>query len=148
MRKFMKYTLVIILTVLFISNSYSGSDLYLIDTVAEQAPEVSLRAQANELRAIFNDLSVRSEVQATLLYSTNTDINAFATESGDEKLVVVYEGLLGKLENDRDAVAAVLGHELAHHKADHIRKAKRKRKGMAFFWRSAWRSCRRQSRPQ
>src|SRR5690606_1250338 len=35
-----------------------------------------------------------------------------------------------KFGGDRDAVAAVLGHELAHHKADHIRAGRRKQEGV------------------
>jgi Zn-dependent protease with chaperone function len=100
---------------------------YLVDSVAEKATNAELRAEAHELETIYADMERVSGVDAKLVWSTNPDINAFATEVGADKIVVVQEGLLETMQGDRDAVAAVLGHELAHHKADHIRAGKRKR---------------------
>jgi Zn-dependent protease with chaperone function len=102
---------------------------YFVDSIAEQATNADLRAEAHELEQIYADLERVSGVEAKLVWSTNPDINAFATEVGDDKIVIVQEGLLETMQGDRDAVAAVLGHELAHHKADHIRAGKRKREG-------------------
>lgn len=45
------------------------------------------------------------------------DMNAFATEVN---LVAVYSGLLDVLAGDADAVACVVGHEMAHHVERHI----------------------------
>jgi Zn-dependent protease with chaperone function len=109
------------------------SELYLVDKVAEQSDHAPVRAQARELAAIYAELAQRAGVEATLVWSTDPDINAFATEVGDEKIVIVQEGLLAKFGSDRDAVAAVLGHELAHHKADHIRAGRRKQEGVRVF---------------
>ena len=100
---------------------------YLVDSVAEKSTNSNLRAEARELEKIYADLERVSGVEAKLIWSTNPDINAFATEVGADKIVIVQEGLLETMQGDRDAVAAVLGHELAHHKADHIRAGKRKR---------------------
>jgi Zn-dependent protease with chaperone function len=100
---------------------------YLVDSIAEKATNVNLRAEAHELERIYADMERVSGVEAQLVWSTNPDINAFATEVGSDKVVIVQEGLLETMQGDRDAVAAVLGHELAHHKADHIRAGKRKR---------------------
>ena len=100
---------------------------YLVDSIAEKSTNVDLRAEAHELEAIYADMERVSGVEAQLVWSTNPDINAFATEVGDDRIVIVQEGLLETMQGDRDAVAAVLGHELAHHKAEHIRAGKRKR---------------------
>jgi len=100
---------------------------YLVDSVAEKSTDVNLRAEAHELEKIYADMERVSGMEAKLVWSTNPDINAFATEVGADKIVIVQEGLLETMQGDRDAVAAVLGHELAHHKADHIRAGKRKR---------------------
>jgi Zn-dependent protease with chaperone function len=100
---------------------------YLVDSVAEKSTSIDLRAEAHELEKIYADMERVSGVEAKLVWSTNPDINAFATEVGADKIVIVQEGLLETMQGDRDAVAAVLGHELAHHKADHIRAGKRKR---------------------
>ncbi|MEO8673175.1 MAG: M48 family metalloprotease [Tahibacter sp.] len=107
-----------------------GNDYYLVESIATQSRHAQLRAQARELTAIYRDMSRQAGIEAQLVYSTDPDINAFATEVGGEKIVVVQEGLLEIMGNDRDAVAAALGHELAHHKADHIRAGRRKQEGV------------------
>lgn len=107
-----------------------AADRYLVDTLATQAPEAPLRAQARELDRIYDDLARVSGVEAKLVYTTDPDVNAYATEIDGEKIVVVHKGLLASLDDDRDAVAATLGHELAHHKADHIKAGRRKQEGV------------------
>lgn len=106
---------------------------YLMDSVAKQSGHPASRAQAAALQSMYDQLAQQAGVNATLLYSTDTSINAFATEVGEEKLVVVNQGLLARLDQDRDAVAAVLGHELAHHKADHVKAGRRKQEGLRAF---------------
>lgn len=101
-------------------------ELYLVADLATASDHAPVRAQARELAAIYDDLALQSGVDAQLVYSSDVDINAFATEVGDDKIVVVQEGLLTTMGGDRDAVAATLGHELAHHKADHVRAGRRK----------------------
>ncbi len=109
----------------------ASPELYLVDDLAQQSTHAPVRAQAQELAAIYDDLARAAGVEARLVYSSDPDINAFATETADgERLVVVQEGLLASLDSDRDAVAAVLGHELAHHKADHLRAGKRKQENV------------------
>ena len=105
-------------------------ELYLAEAVATEASNAQARASAQELEAIYDDRARVAGVDAILVWSTSTDINAFATEAGDDKIVVVQEGLLARFNGDRDAVAAVLGHELAHHKADHIREGRNKRESI------------------
>ena len=111
----------------------AAPSLYLVDDLATQSDHAPVRAQAQELRAIYDDLARVSGVEATLVYSDDPDLNAFATEVGGEKLVVVQEGLLELFGGDRDAVAATLGHELAHHKGDHVRAGRRKPEGVRVF---------------
>jgi len=111
---------------LAISCAAASTHYYLVDALAEKAPAPATRAEARELEKIYADLERASGVDAKLIWSTDPDINAFATEVGGDKVVIVQEGLLATMDGDRDAVAAVLGHELAHHKADHIRAGKRK----------------------
>ena len=106
---------------------------YLVEKLAEVAPEPGLRAQSAELQAMYDRLAERAGVDATLLYADSPDINAFATEAGGKKLVVVNRGLVELLDEDRDALAAVIGHELAHHKADHVRAGHRKQKNVKAF---------------
>jgi Zn-dependent protease with chaperone function len=119
-------------TALSIGTARADDDVhvYRLHDVATQSDDVELRAEAEGLEAIYADLERVSGVEATLLYSTSPDINAFATYAGDEKVVVVEAGFVEYAKQDRDAVAAALGHELGHHKADHIRGGQRKRQGI------------------
>lgn len=102
---------------------------YRVAGLSEAAPDPALRAQSAALQEMFDELAERAGVDATLLYSDSPDINAFATEVEGTQIVVLNHGLLELLEDDRDAVAAVIGHELAHHKADHVRAGHRKQQG-------------------
>jgi predicted Zn-dependent protease len=111
----------------------ADAEYYLVDSIAEQTYYAPARAQARVLRHIYEDLSVVSGVEAELVWSTDPDINAYATEVDGEKIVVVNEGLLAMMGRDRDAVAATIGHELAHHKADHITEGRRKQEGVRVF---------------
>lgn len=106
---------------------------YLMHSVATQATNPEWRAQATELETIYAALERQSGVDAKLIYSSDSDVNAFATDVGDEKIVVVQDGLVEYVKEDRDAVAAALGHELAHHKADHIRAGRRKQDGVRIL---------------
>jgi Zn-dependent protease with chaperone function len=122
-----------LLVLLLASPLAPAAELYLVQDLAAQSDHAPVRAQAQELAAIYDDLVRVSGVEAQLVWSSDPDLNAFATEAGDEKLVVVQEGLLAKFGSDRDAVAAVLGHELAHHKGDHVRAGRRKQEGVRVF---------------
>jgi Zn-dependent protease with chaperone function len=110
--------------------SHAESEYFLVERVATDADHAPVRAQARELAEIYDELAREADVDATLVWSTDPEINAFATEAGNDKIVIVQEGLLAKFGSDRDAVAAVLGHELAHHKADHIGAGRRKQEGV------------------
>src|SRR4051812_34963424 len=100
---------------------------YLVDSVAEKSTNINLRAEAHELEKIYVDMERVSGVEAKLVWSTNPDINAFATEVGADKIVIVQEGLLETMQGDGGDEPGVVRHELGHHKADHIRDGKRKR---------------------
>jgi len=78
-----------------------GNDYYALYRVVE------LLARANDL----NDRPWRIRVIPTY------DINAFATEVN---LLAFYNGLLDQIDGDRDALACVVGHEMAHHTQKHI----------------------------
>ena len=111
----------------------ADTEFYLVEDLAEDSTHVPVRAQAHELTLIYDDLARVAGVEATLVWSNDPDVNAFATEADGEKLVVVQEGLLGQFDGDRDAVAAVLGHELAHHKENHLTEGRRKQEGIRIF---------------
>jgi Zn-dependent protease with chaperone function len=130
MKRQFAFATVSLLALAFAPPALAEPDLYLVESLATESDHAPMRAQARELEAIYQDLAREAGVEAQLVWSTDPDLNAFATEVGEEKIVVVQEGLLTKFASDRDAVAAVLGHELAHHKADHIRAGHRKQQGV------------------
>ena len=68
-------------------------------------------------------LVAKSGIEIRLLISSDEDLNAFATEYKGEKIVALNIGLLNAFADDRDAIAAVLAHELGHHAKDHIAKS-------------------------
>jgi predicted Zn-dependent protease len=111
----------------------SAQDYYLVEDLAAQAVDPGIRAEAREIEEIHAALAAEAGVSARLVYSNDPDINAYATEVGGERVIVVQEGLLRLLRADRDAVAAVLGHELAHHRADHVREGRRKQQQTRAF---------------
>lgn len=89
---------------------------------AEEQPR--RKAFLRELLEIHNKIGSASGIQARLLISNERDINAFATEVKEEKLIVLHMGLLATMMDDRDEVAAVLAHEYGHHAKNHIAKGK------------------------
>lgn len=52
-----------------------------------------------------------------LFISPEYDVNAFAS---DVNLIAFYSGLLDRVHGDPDAIACVVGHEMAHHTENHI----------------------------
>jgi len=108
----------------------SAPSYYLVDTLAAQTEDAGLRAEAQQLASMHAALARQAGIEATLVYSTDPQPNAFATEVDGQRIVVLQQGLLSLLEGDRDALAAVLGHELAHHRADHVRAGHRRQEGV------------------
>lgn len=120
----------LLLGLLAAATAQADERLYLVSALAERSDSAPLRAQSVELQAMYDRLAARAGVAATLLYADTDEANAFATEVDGRKVVVLNRGLVEQLADDRDAVAAVIGHELAHHKADHVRAGQRKQQGI------------------
>ncbi|MFC4161738.1 M48 family metalloprotease [Chitinimonas lacunae] len=90
----------------------------------EQTKVEKNRRMLNGLLEIKNRLEQASQIKTRLLLQNDDDINAFASELEGEKVIVFNLGLIETFEDDRDAIAAVYAHELAHHAKDHIGKGK------------------------
>jgi Zn-dependent protease with chaperone function len=120
----------LLLGLLAAATAQADARLYLVSALADSSDSAPLRAQSVELQAMYDTLAARAGVEATLLYADTDETNAFATEVDGRKVVVLNRGLVEQLADDRDAVAAVIGHELAHHKADHVRAGQRKQQGI------------------
>jgi Zn-dependent protease with chaperone function len=98
----------------------------LVDVVkaAAAAKDPSEKAFYQDLAEMHKKLESASGLTLRLLVSDDEDVNAYATEQKGERWVVLNWGLLEALQQDRDAVAAVLAHEYAHHGKEHIGKTK------------------------
>ncbi|OYU45966.1 MAG: hypothetical protein CFE44_04715 [Burkholderiales bacterium PBB4] len=69
-------------------------------------------------------LAASSGLKLRLLIAEDDEVNAYATEEEGERWVVLNWGLIEALHDDRDAIAAVLAHEYAHHGKNHIQRTK------------------------
>lgn len=125
--------LLVVICLWILPGLVSAQDYYLVEDLAAKAVHPGIRAEAREIEEIHSALAAVAGISARLVYSTDLEINAYATEVGGERVIVVQEGLLRLLRADRDAVAAVLGHELAHHRADHVREGRRKQQQTRAF---------------
>ena len=98
----------------------------LVDVVkaAAAAKEPSEKAFYQDLADMHRKLASASGLKLRLFVSDEEDVNAYATEQKGARWVVLNWGLLEALQHDRNAVAAVLAHEYAHHGKEHISKAK------------------------
>jgi Zn-dependent protease with chaperone function len=98
----------------------------LVDVVkaAVAAKEPSEKAFYQDLADMHRKLASASGLKLRLFVSDEEDVNAYATEQKGERWVVLNWGLLEALQHDRDAIAAVLAHEYAHHGKEHISKTK------------------------
>ena len=91
---------------------------------AAAAKDPSEKAFYQDLAEMHKKLESASGLKLRLLVSDDEDVNAYATEQKGERWVVLNWGLLEALQQDRDAIAAVLAHEYAHHGKEHIGKTK------------------------
>lgn len=101
--------------------AHAASDSY-VDVVkaAAQSRDPSARQFFLELRDMHQKLAQASGIEAKLLLSDNDEVNAFATEVKGEKIIVLNQGLIEALGDDRDALVSVLAHEFAHHGKSHL----------------------------
>lgn len=89
-----------------------------------QTKSEETRRMLTSLLEIRSRLEAASQIKTRLLLQNSEDINASATEIKGEKVIVVNLGLLEAFADDRDAIAAVYAHELAHHGKEHLSKGK------------------------
>lgn len=87
-----------------------------------------------DLNDIHIKLTQASGLQTKLYLSDSEEVNAYATLGKDnEKLIVFNEGLIDLMENDRDAIAAVMAHEFAHHGKNHIENTQTSNKALGVL---------------
>jgi len=102
----------------------SSEELVDVVKAAAAAKDPSEKAFYQDLADMHQKLANASGLKLRLLVSDDEDVNAYATDYKGERLVVLNWGLLEALQHDRDAIAAVLAHEYAHHGKEHISKTK------------------------
>jgi len=98
------------------------------------AKSPKMKSFLTDLNDIHEKLTQASGLQTRLLLSDSDDVNAYATLGKDnEKLIVFNEGLIDLMENDRDAIAAVMAHEFAHHGKNHIENTQTSNKALGVL---------------
>ncbi|OYU10013.1 MULTISPECIES: M48 family metallopeptidase [unclassified Limnohabitans] len=94
----------------------------------------SLQSFLSDLNAIHVQLGKVSGLKTRLMLSDSDEVNAYATlGKDDEKLIVFNQGLISLMENDRDAIAAVMSHEFAHHGKNHIENTQTSNKALGVL---------------
>jgi Zn-dependent protease with chaperone function len=101
-----------------------AQDLVDVVKAAAAVKEPTEKAFYQDLADMHAKLARASGLKLRLFVSDEEDVNAYATENKGERWVVLNWGLLEALQHDRDAIAAVLAHEYAHHGKEHISKTK------------------------
>ena len=74
---------------------------------------------ARELVDIKNQIAKAANADAEFVLVEGNQPNAIAGAAGGRRIVGINLGLLTLLGQDRDAVAAILGHEIGHHVKEH-----------------------------
>jgi Zn-dependent protease with chaperone function len=100
---------------------------------AAQTRDRETRQMLEGLIETHEKLGAAFGLQTRLLVSDSGDINAFAGHLKKEKIVVMNIGLIVALKDDRDAIAAVMGHEIAHHAKNHVKSGATKRRVLGIL---------------
>jgi predicted Zn-dependent protease len=128
----MKY-LVFLFTFLYSLLSFGGETFWDLDSVIsrlqttqeanDQTQGIWTRDYVLKLDDIRKKISRQSGIYPKFLISSNTDINAYATYQNGQPVTVFNLGLLNRIGNDTDAIAAVVSHEYSHLTLNHHQSA-------------------------
>ena len=88
-------------------------------------------ANLANLAKVRQQMNRVSPAPYTLGITSQTQVNAFATEQTGQPLVVFTQGFLDQFGNDPDILATTLGHEVAHHKLGHTNQERQKNRALA-----------------
>ena len=128
----MKY-LLFLFTFLYSLLSFGGETFWDLDSVIsrlqtsqeanDQTQGIWTRDYVFKLDDIRKKISQQSGIYPKFLISSNTDINAYATYQNGQPVTVFNIGLLNRIGNDTDAIAAVVSHEYSHLTLNHHQSA-------------------------
>ncbi|MDK2125738.1 M48 family metallopeptidase [Parachitinimonas caeni] len=132
-RHVLSFAAALVLSTLGIAQAAQGPEFYDAKRWLEATDSENVKRMLGSMLEIKTNLEKTSHVQTRLLISTGDEINAFATEIKGEKVIVFNLGLLEQFHNDKDAVASVYAHELAHHEKNHIEKGQSTGKALGIL---------------
>ncbi len=116
------------------ARAQAGIEYFDLDTVcriADQHSAVKLkktdgniaatysRAYCNLLLKIRSDLAQQSDIYPKFIVSSTHDVNAYSYFKNGQAVIGFTVPLLNLLGDDEDAIAAIVGHEIAHLKLNH-----------------------------
>ena len=90
---------------------------------AQSATDPTTQAFYKDLVEVHQKIAAASGLHIRLIVADEGGINAYAIENNGERCVVLNWGLIEAVHDDRDALAAVLAHEYAHHGKNHMQRA-------------------------
>ncbi len=132
----MKFKSLILLTLITICLSCeAGESFWDLDSAANQvANSDNLQLISNNgvkhtlsrtfilrFHEIKNSISSKAGIYPKVLISDSQEINAYATWQNGQPVTIFTLGILDKLGNDTDALAAVVGHEISHLTLQHAK---------------------------
>jgi len=132
----MKY-LVFIFTFFYSFLSFGNETFWDLDSAVHQvqtSSSLSLLANGTsqqvwsrdyvlKLDEVRKKISQQSGIYPKFLISSNRDINAYATYQNGQPVTVFNLGILNRIGNDTDAIAAVVSHEYSHLTLNHHQSA-------------------------
>lgn len=77
------------------------------------------KLQAEKINQVRQTISSKAGIYPKFFISSDMQLNAYATGAGGQGVVTITYGLLKRIGEDYDALAAVVGHEFAHLNLDH-----------------------------
>lgn len=86
-----------------------------------QSASTSKAASSSEknLAAVRQKMQKVVPFQFTVGLADSSEINAYADLQGNQRYIIFTTGFINQFGNDPDVLAAVMGHELAHHQLGH-----------------------------
>lgn len=126
MKKFVLFLLLI--PNLVLANGVFDFDLVLskartsgsVNLILDNGQQANITKQhAEKINEVRQNISSVAGIYPKFFISSDLQMNAYAQGAGGQGVVTITYGLLNRIGNDYDALAAVIGHEFAHLDLDH-----------------------------
>ena len=91
-----------------------------VNLILDNGQQANITKQhAEKINEVRQNISSVAGIYPKFFISSDLQMNAYAQGAGGQGVVTITYGLLNRIGNDYDALAAVIGHEFAHLDLDH-----------------------------